>query len=154
MVNGYYPPKQQSAPTQPKRQTKTNTDPNTLLTTAPIPNQPIASVEPKTKHVNAQENGEEEEDDDDDEDDDEEDDDSEEGSDDGSSDRFSIKSDLAQVNEESSKVRRTPYLFMRPHLRAKFMFDQLIQVLPQSPSDTNQPATVEILSANVIIYLI
>ncbi|CAF0732113.1 unnamed protein product [Adineta steineri] len=156
LANGNYPPRQQQQQpnlNQSKRPTKPNTDPNTLLTTASIPNQQIPTTESKTKTVKAQENADEEEeeeddDDDDDEDDDEDDDDDEEDSDDGSSDRFSIKSDLAQVNDESSKARRTPLLYIRPHLRAKFVFDQLIQVLPQSPSDTNQPATVEILSAN------
>ena len=151
--NGYYPPKQQPIPNQPKRPTKPNTDPNTLLTTAPIPNQQITSNELKTKTVNAPEDEEDEDEDEDEEDDDdeEEEDSDEESSDSKSSDRFSIKSDLAQINEESSKARRTPLLYIRPHLRAKFVFDQLIQVLPQSPSDTNQPATVEIHSANVKI---
>jgi hypothetical protein len=150
MVNGYYPPKQPTMPNQSKRPTKTTTDPNTLLTTAPISNQQIPSSESKSKTNNVPQNGEEEEEDDEEEDDDDDDDeDSEEESDDASSDRFSIKSDLAQLNEESSKARRTPLLFIRPHLRAKFAFDQHIQVLPQSPSDTNQPATVEIHSANV-----
>jgi cobalamin biosynthesis protein CobT len=148
MVNGYYPPKQQPMPNQPKRPTKPTTDPNTLLTTAPIPHQQITSSESKTKPVNAPQNGEEEEEEEEDDDEDDED-ESDEDSDDASSDRFSIKSDLAQINEESSKARRTPLLYIRPHLRAKFFFDQLIQVLPQSPSDTNQPATVEIISANV-----
>ncbi|UJR28897.1 hypothetical protein I4U23_010116 [Adineta vaga] len=162
-ANGYYPSKQQQQP-QPtanavKRQTKTSVDSNALLTTNSIPNQQIPTVESKTKTTSASKtngNGREEEDDDDDdddndgEDDDDEDEDGseEENSDDTSSDRFSIKSDLAQINEESSKARRTPPLYIRPHLRAKFVFDQLIQVLPQSPSDTNQPATVEIISAN------
>ncbi|CAF3503699.1 unnamed protein product [Rotaria sp. Silwood1] len=149
--NGY-PTNKPSVPNQAKRPTKTTTDPNTLLTTATIPNQQITSVESKTKTIPAQENGENEEgdedEDEDDDDDDDDDDENEEDSDDASSDRFSIKSDLAQVNEEFSKARRTPLLFIRPHLRAKFVFDQLIQVLPQSPSDTNQPATVEIVSAN------
>jgi cobalamin biosynthesis protein CobT len=149
-VNGYYPTKQQSIPNQSKRPTQKPTDSNTLLTTAPISNQQIPSNESKTKNINAPQNGEEEEEDEEEEDDD---DDSEEDSDDGSSDRFSIKSDLAQINEESSKARRTPLLYIRPHLRAKFVFDQLIQVLPQSPSDTNQPATVEIISANVNLSL-
>ncbi|CAF2931302.1 unnamed protein product [Rotaria sp. Silwood2] len=152
-LNGYYPTNKPSGPNQFKQQTKTTTDPNTLLTTATIPNQQIASVQSKTKTIPARESGEneEEEEEDDDEEEEEEDDDddeNEEDSDDGSSDRFSIKSDLAQVNEEFSKARRTPLLYIRPHLRAKFVFDQLIQVLPQSPSDTNQPATVEIISAN------
>jgi TATA-binding protein-associated factor Taf7 len=156
MVNGYYPSKQQPIPNQSKRPTKPTTDPNTLLTTAPISNQQIPSSESKTKPINAPQNGEQEEEDeeDDDEDDDDDDEDeSEEDSDDASSDHFSIKSDLAQINEESSKARRTPLLYIRPHLRAKFVFDQLIQVLPQSPSDTNQPATVEIISANVNLLL-
>jgi hypothetical protein len=147
-VNGYYLPKQQPIPNQSKRPTKPNTDPNTLLTTAPIPNQQITTIESKTKPINPPENGEDDEEEDDD-DDDDDDDESEDDSDATSSDRFSIKSDLAQVNEESSKARRTPLLYIRPHLRATFAFDQLIQVLPQSPSDTNQPATVEIISANV-----
>jgi cobalamin biosynthesis protein CobT len=152
MLNGYYPPKQPAMLNQSKRQTKTTTDPSTLLTTAPISNQPVASSESKTKTTTtAPQNGDnnEEEDDSEEEEDDDEEGSEEEESDDGSSDRFSIKSDLAQINEESSKARRTPLLFIRPHLRAKFGFDQLIQVLPQSPSDTNQPATVEIHSANV-----
>ncbi len=149
-MNGYYPTKQQSIPNQSKRLTQKPTDPNTLLTTAPISNQQIPSNESKTKNINAPQNGEEEEEEEEEDDDD---DDSEEDSDDGSSDRFSIKSDLAQINEESSKARRTPLLYIRPHLRAKFVFDQLIQVLPQSPSDTNQPATVEIISANVNLSL-
>ncbi len=149
-MNGYYPTKQQSIPNQSKRPTQKPTDSNTLLTTAPISNQQIPSSESKTKNINAPQNGEEEEEEEEDDDDD---DDSEEDSDDGSSDRFSIKSDLAQINEESSKARRTPLLYIRPHLRAKFVFDQLIQVLPQSPSDTNQPATVEIISANVNLSL-
>ncbi len=153
MVNGYYPSKQPTIPNQPKRPAKTTADPNTLLTTAPISNQQITPSESKTKTINAPQNGAEEEDDDDDDDDEEEDDDSEEESDSASSDRFSIKSDLAQINEESSKARRTPLLFIRPHLRAKFVFDQLIEVLPQSPSDTNQPATVEIHSANVKSFI-
>jgi hypothetical protein len=149
--NGYYPSKQQNIPNQSKRPTKPNTDPNTLLTTAPIPIQPTISSESKTKTTNAPEHDEEE--DDEDEDDDENDDSSEEDSDSESSARFSIDSDLAKANEQSSKARRTPLLYIRPHLRAKFAFDQLIQVLPQSPSDTNQPATVEIHSANVKSFL-
>ena len=154
-VNGYYPPKQPTIPTQPKRQTKPNTDQNTLLTTAPISNQQITSAKSKTKDINALENGEEvDEDEDDDDDEEDEEEESEEDSDDASSDRFSIKSDLAQLDDESSKARRTPLLFIRPHLRAKFAFDQLIQVLPQSPSDTHQPATVEIISSNVIFLVI
>ncbi|CAF0862625.1 unnamed protein product [Rotaria sordida] len=146
-INGYYPPNKPPVSNQSKRQTKTTTDPNALLTTAPISNQQITSVESKTKTISARENDENEEEEDD-EDEDEEDEDENEDSDDTSSDRFSIKSDLAQVDEEFSKARRTPLLYIRPHLRAKFVFDQLIQVLPQSPSDTNQPATVEIISAN------
>jgi cobalamin biosynthesis protein CobT len=151
MMNGYYPTKQQSIPNQSKRPPKPTTDPNTLLTTVPIPNQQIPSNELKTKTTNVPQNDEEDEEDDDE--DGEDDDESEEESDDASSDRFSIKSDLAQINEESSKARRTPLLYIRPHLRAKFAFEQLIQVLPQSPSDTNQPATVEIISANVNLSL-
>ncbi len=153
-MNGYYPTKQQSIPNQSKRPTQKPTDPNTLLTTAPISNQQIPSSESKTKNINVPQNGEEEEEEEEEEEDDDDDDDDEnEDSDDASSDRFSIKSDLAQINEESSKARRTPLLYIRPHLRAKFVFDQLIQVLPQSPSDTNQPATVEIISANVNLSL-
>lgn len=155
MINGYYSVNKPAAPNQVKRPTRTNVDPNSLLTTATIPHQQITSVEAKTKTTPAQERGENEEENDEDEeeeDDDDDDDDEEESSNDASSDHFSIKSDLAQINEESSKARRTPLLFIRPHLRAKFVFDQLIQVLPQSPSDTNQPATVEIISSNVSIF--
>ncbi|CAF0767007.1 unnamed protein product [Didymodactylos carnosus] len=82
-------------------------------------------------------------------DEDEDSDDSEESQrseDDASSDRFSIKSDLAGVVEPAA--RRTPFLFTRPHLRVRFSFDQMIKVLPQSPSDTEQPATVEIVNSN------
>ena len=158
MMNGYHPPKQPSMANQVKRPTKPTADPNTLLTIASASTQQPASSAAKRKDDAALENGaeeEEEDDDDDDEDDDEDEDEegSEEESDDGSSDRFSIKSDLAQVNEESSKARRTPLLFIRPHLRARFVFNQLLQVLPQSPSDTNQPATVEIISADVSVSL-
>ena len=153
MVNGYYPSKQQTMPNQSKRPPKpTTTDPNTLLTTAPISNQQVTSSESKTKTTNGAQNGEEEDGDEEEDDDDEEDDDSDEESESGSSDRFSIKSELAQISEESSRARRTPLLYIRPHLRARFVFDQLIQVLPQSPSDTNQPAIVEIMSANVNLF--
>lgn len=155
MMNGYYPPKQQPAPNQSKKPTKSTTDPNTLLTTASVPNQQILTSESKTKTTHAAQNGEgeEEEEDDDDDDDDNDESSGEDSSSDASSSRFSIKSDLAQVTEETSKARRTPLLYIRPHLRAKFAFDQLIQVLPQSPGDTNQPATVEIISANVSFLL-
>ena len=152
MVNGAQPPRQPAVANQAKRPTKTDTNTHTLLTTAPLPHPQIASTEQKKTDVKAAgDEGEDDDEDDDDDDDEDEDDDeeSEEDSDDGSSDRFSIKSDLAQISEESSKARRTPLLYIRPHLRVKFAFDQLIQVLPQSPSDTNQPATVELVSANV-----
>jgi cobalamin biosynthesis protein CobT len=166
MLNGYYAPKQTPTTNQVKRSAKANTDTNTLLTTAPVSNQQIPSNVSKRKDGQTTENGAEpnendsgsgddddEDDDDDDEDDDEDAEDEEnentDDSDDGSSDRFSIKSDLARINEESSKIRQTPQLYARPHLRARFAFNQLIQVLPQSPSDTNQPATVEIISADV-----
>ena len=159
MVNGAQAPRQPAATNQAKRPGKADTNTHTLLTTAPLPHPQIGSTEPKKAGMKAAGDGGEAEDDDDDEeeDDDEEDDDDEDEesgedeSDDGSSDRFSIKSDLAQISEESSKARRTPLLYIRPHLRVKFAFDQLIQVLPRSPSDTNQPATVELVSANVSI---
>jgi len=156
-TNGYYPSKQPTMSNQVKRPARETTAPNTLLTTAGSANRQIPSTGPDAKQTFPSQNGEEEDgdDDDDDEDDDDDDDDDdeeEEESDDGSSDRFSIKSDLAQVNEDSSKALLAPLLYTRPHLRATFFFDQLVQVLPQSPSDTNQPAIVEIISANVRSY--
>lgn len=155
-MNGFYPSQKQPISNQAKRPTKPTADPSALLTTVPIPNQQVKPTELKPKPPSATKNEEneqeedEEEDEDDEEDEDEE--ESEEDSDDASSDRFSIKSDLAQVDEEMSKARRTPLLYIRPHLRARFVFDQLIKVLPQSPSDTHQPATVEIVSANVSLF--
>ncbi|CAF4692838.1 unnamed protein product, partial [Rotaria magnacalcarata] len=56
-VNGYYAGNTQVTPNHSKRLTKLNADPNTLLTTATIPNQ---SVELKAKTIVAQENEEEE----------------------------------------------------------------------------------------------
>ena len=157
-MNGYGSKQVSMPPNQVKRPTKPATDPNTLLTIAPVSHQPPASSVAKRRDGTGPQNGAgeevEEDDDDDDEDDEDDDDDEEDGSeesDDGSSDRFSIKSDLAQINEESSKARQTPLLFIRPHLRSRFAFNQLLQVLPQSPSDTNQPFTVEIISADVIL---
>lgn len=157
LVNGYYQGNKQLPANQSKRQVKTSTDQNnTLLTTATNSNQQLKSVELKPKPTptsktdeNEEDNDEEDEEEDEDEDEGESEEDSE-----ASSDRFSIKSDLAQVSEEFSKARRTPLLFIRPHLRAKFVFDQLIKVLPQSPSDTHQPATVEIVSANVSLVFL
>ncbi|CAF0815978.1 unnamed protein product [Didymodactylos carnosus] len=106
-------------------------DQNKLLLTTTKPHAPVEQKEESSEE-------------DDDEDDDSE--ESQRSEDDASSDRFSIKSDLAGVVEETA--RRTPLLLIRPHLRVKFSFDQIIKVLPQSPSDTGQPATVEIVDSN------
>lgn len=152
-LNGPNANRQMGTANQVKRPVKPTAENNALLTTAPMGGnqqmKPVADATRKDGTATKTAEANEEDEDEDEDENGEEEEESEEDSEDGSSDRFSIKSDLAQVNEDVSRARRTPPLYIRPHLRAKFAFNQLLQVLPQSPSDTNQPATVEIVPVEV-----